>query len=95
VPPARYWTLSLYTPQGALIDNPAKRFGFTSSEILRASDGSFQIAVSRQAHPGNWLPIGSDHGFTLVLRLYDTLFDFGMAKVEAAALPQIDKGRCE
>lgn len=95
VPPARYWTLSLYTPQGALVDNPAKRFGFTSSEILRASDGSFQIAVSRQAHPGNWLPIGSDRGFTLVLRLYDTLFDFGMARVEAAALPQIDKGRCE
>lgn len=95
VPPARYWTVTLYTPKGALADNPAKRFGFTSSEILRAADGSFEIAVSRQAHPGNWLPIGSDRRFALVLRLYDTLFDFGMAKVEAEALPQIAKRRCE
>ncbi|MGO9133228.1 MAG: DUF1214 domain-containing protein [Methylovirgula sp.] len=95
IPPTRYWTLSLYTPTGALIDNPTKRYGFTSAEILRAADGNFQIAVSHQARPGNWLPIGQGRSFALVLRLYDTLFDFGMAKVEAAALPQIAKGRCE
>ena len=95
VPPTRYWTLSLYTPTGALVDNAAKRFAFTSAEILRAADGSFEINVSRQARPGNWLPIGNVPAFALVLRLYDTLFDFGMAKVEAKALPQIVKGHCE
>jgi hypothetical protein len=95
MPPTRYWTLSLYTPKGALVDNAAKRFAFTSAEILRAGDGSFQINVSQQARPGNWLPVGNVAAFTLVLRLYDTLFDFGMAKVEAAALPQIAKGHCE
>lgn len=95
IPPARYWTLALYTPAGSLVDNAAKRFDFTSSEVLRSADGNFEIAVSRQARPGNWLPIGNVAAFTLALRLYDTLFDFGMAKVEAAALPQIDKGRCE
>lgn len=95
VPPARYWTLTLYTPSGALADNPAKRYGFTSSEILRAADGTFEIAVSQKARPGNWLPVTGNRSFALVLRLYDTLFDFGMAKVEATALPQIAKVRCE
>jgi hypothetical protein len=95
IPPTRYWTLSLYTPTGSLVDNAAKRFDFTSAEILRAADGSFEIAVSRNARPGNWLPIGDVPGFALVLRLYDTLFDFGMTRVETAALPQIAKGHCE
>ncbi len=95
VPPTRYWTLSLYAPTGSLVDNPAKRFDFTSAEILRAADGGFEIAVSRHARPGNWLPIGDVSAFALVLRLYDTLFDFGMSKVEATALPQIAKGHCE
>ncbi|MGB8278588.1 MAG: DUF1214 domain-containing protein [Methylovirgula sp.] len=95
MPPTRYWTLSLYTPAGSLVDNPAKRFDFTSAEILRAADGGFEIAVSRHARPGNWLPIGDVPAFALVLRLYDTLFDFGMSKVEATALPQIAKGHCE
>jgi hypothetical protein len=95
VPPSRYWTLSLYSPSGALIDNPAKRFDFTSAEILRAADGTFRIAISRHARPGNWLPVGNTSRFSLVLRLYDTLFDFGMAKVEAKALPKIVRGHCE
>jgi len=95
VPPTRYWTLSLYSPSGSLVDNPAKRFDFTSAEILRAGDGSFQIAVSRNARPGNWLPVGNVPRFTLVLRLYDTLFDFGTAKVEASALPKIVRGHCQ
>ncbi len=95
IPPSRYWTLSLYGPNGSVVDNPAKRFGFTSAEILRAADGSYEITVSRQARPGNWLPVGKVSAFALVLRLYDTLFDFGMSKVEATALPQIVKGHCE
>lgn len=94
IPPTHFWTLSLYSPSGALVANKAKRFGFTSAEILRAADGSFEITVSRHARPGNWLPIGKVSHFVLVLRLYDTLFDIGMAKVEAMALPEIKKGQC-
>lgn len=94
IPVTRYWTLSLYAPNGSLVDNPAKRFGFTSAEILRAADGSFQIAIAGAARPGNWLPIGNVARFALVLRVYDTLVDFGMSNVEATALPQIVKGHC-
>ncbi len=95
IPPTRFWTLSLYSTNGALLDNPAKRFAYTSSEVLRDAAGNVEIAVSRDARPGNWLPIGDVPSFALVLRLYDTLFDFGMSKVEAAALPQIAKVGCQ
>jgi hypothetical protein len=94
VPTTRYWTLSLVTPTGFLIDNPAKRFGFTSAEIVRAPDGTFAIAVARQARPGNWLPLGSAKAYVLMLRLYDTLLDFGTVKAGEAALPKIVRGKC-
>ena len=38
-PAARYWTLSLTDPQGFPVANPADRYGFRSSEILRAGLG--------------------------------------------------------
>lgn len=94
VPPTRYWTLTLLSPRGFLVDNPAKRFGFTSAELLRAPDGTFDITVARHARPGNWLPLGNARPFVLMLRLYDTLLDFGTAKADASAMPQILKGRC-
>jgi hypothetical protein len=95
VPPTRYWTLTLVSPKGSLIDNPAKRFGFTSAEIVRAADGTFDITVARQARPGNWLPLGEAQPFVLMLRLYDTLLDFGTAKLDAEAMPKIVEDRCE
>ena len=95
VPPTRYWTLTLVTSRGYLIDNPARRFGFTSSEIMRTADGAFDITVARQARPGNWLPLGDAQPFVLMFRLYDTLLDFGTAKLDASAMPRILKGRCE
>ncbi len=95
VPSTRYWTLTLTTPKGALIDNLDKRYGFTSAEILRAADGTFDITVARRARPGNWLPLGAPRPFVLMLRLYDTLLDFGTAKADASAMPQIVKGACE
>lgn len=94
VPASRNWSLTLVTPSGALVDNPAKRNGFTSAEILRAADGSFEVAISRQARSGNWLPATVPHAFTLVLRLYDTLLDVGTSNLDKSALPQIRQGAC-
>jgi hypothetical protein len=95
VPSTRYWTLTLVSPAGFLIDNSAKRFGFTSAEIVRAADGTFDITVARQARPGNWLPLGGVQPFILMLRLYDTLLDFGTSKADASAMPKIVRGSCE
>ncbi len=40
-PAARYWTVTLYDPEGRLVANTIDRHGFTSDEIVRDSDGHF------------------------------------------------------
>ena len=42
-PAARYWTLTLYDPEGRLVANTIDRHGFTSEEILRDIEGRFTI----------------------------------------------------
>ncbi len=71
-PAARFWTLTLYSPGGELVANSINRFGFTSQEIVRRADGSFEIVVAPRANPGNWLPTGGIERYVLILRLYDT-----------------------
>jgi hypothetical protein len=71
-PAARFWTLTLYGPGGELVANSINRFGFTSQEIVRRADGSFEIVVAPRANPGNWLPTGGIERYVLILRLYDT-----------------------
>ena len=93
-PQARYWTLTAMTSEGRLFANPAHRNGFTSSEILRAADGGFSIALSTNARPGNWLPLAYRKDFILVLRLYETEFSAGALAFEPANLPVIVKGFC-
>ena len=71
-PQARFWTLTLYDPQGKLVGNSLERHGFTSQEIVRNADGSFDIAVAPRARAGNWLPTGgidSYHAGAAALRL--------------------------
>jgi hypothetical protein len=95
IPSARYWTLTLLSPAGAPIANTADRQGFTSSEVLRASDGQFEITLSRHARPGNWLPIGGTAKFILVLRLYDSELGAPATALDAANLPGLVRSRCE
>ena len=71
-PQARFWTITLYDPEGRLVANSMQRQGFTSQEIIRNADGSFDITVGPRARPGNWLPTGGVEKYLLVLRLYDT-----------------------
>jgi hypothetical protein len=94
VPRARFWTLALLSPDGFPIANMSERYGFTSSEILRGSDGSFSIIIAPQARPGNWLPVGQTQSYVLVLRLYDTELDTGATALAPKDLPSIRKAAC-
>jgi hypothetical protein len=71
-PQARYWTLTLYDLDGRLVANSVQRQGFTSHEIVRRANGTFEIVVGPRARPGNWLPTGRIERYLLVLRLFDT-----------------------
>ena len=71
-PQARYWTITLYDRDGALVRNAVERHGFTSHEIVRRANGTFEITAGPRSRPGNWLPTGSAERYVLLLRLYDT-----------------------
>jgi hypothetical protein len=94
VPAARFWTLTLTDVSGRLVENPAHRYAFTSSEILRRSDNSFAIAVAPAARPGNWLPSESGKRFVLVLKLYDAIASASPAGLAGATTPTLTRRRC-
>jgi hypothetical protein len=93
-PVARFWTLTLYDPQGRLVANSANRYGFTSQEIARRADGSFEIVVAPSARAGNWLPTGGTDQIVLALRLYDTPVGAATRIGREAPMPSISERVC-
>ncbi|SDB31294.1 DUF1214 domain-containing protein [Bauldia litoralis] len=91
-PAARLWTLTAYDQDGRLMANAAQRQGFHSREILRRTDGSFDIVVSPDVQPGNWLPIAGAERFKLVLRLYDTPLTTGTPA--DSTMPDVRREQC-
>jgi hypothetical protein len=94
-PQARFWTLTLYDSDGRLVANSVQRHGFTSQEIVRRADGSFDITVGPRARPGNWLPTGGVEKYVLALRLYDTPVGVATRSGRDAPMPAIIRRRCQ
>ncbi len=94
-PPARYFTLTLYTPSGGLVANSLDRHGFTSQELIRGPTGDFEISVSPRVRPGNWLPTGGIDSYVLVLRFYDTSLGIATRAGREAPMPALQStGNC-
>ena len=93
-PAARFWTVTLYDLDGRLVPNPANRYGFTSQEIARHADGTFEIVLAPRAQPGNWLPTGGIDRYVVVLRLYDTPVGVATRTAKDAPMPAITGGAC-
>ena len=93
-PAARFWTLTLYTVNGELAANSVNRYGFTSQEIVRHADGSFDIAVGPRANPGNWLPTGGVERYSLVLRFYDTAVGVSTKAGREIPMPAVSTRGC-
>ena len=94
-PPARYFTLTLYEPDGKLAANSLDRQGFTSHELIRNQDGSFEITVAPRTRAGNWLPTGGIERYALMLRLYDTPVGVATRTQRDAPMPQIATVGCQ
>ena len=92
-PPARYFTLTLYTPSGQLVANSLDRRSFTSQELVRDASGEFEITVSPRARPGNWLPTGGIDSYILMLRFYDTSLGIATRAGREAPMPAIRSTR--
>lgn len=93
-PAARFWTLTLYDTNGHLVANTLQRYGFTSEEIVRESDGSFEIRMASRSRAGNWLPTGGIERYALMLRLYDTPVGVATRTQRDAPMPAIATVGC-
>lgn len=93
-PQARFWTLTLYEPNGKLVANSIDRQGFTSQEILRRADGSFEIAIAPRTRTGNWLPTSGIDSYVLVLRLYDSPVGVATRAAREAPMPAVSVRSC-
>lgn len=93
-PQARYWTMSLYDSDGFLVPNALNRFGFTSQEITRRSDGGMEVVIAPRARPGNWLPTGGIDRYVVVLRLYDTPVGVSTRASQETPMPSIVQKAC-
>jgi hypothetical protein len=92
--PARLWTLSAYDVDGRLRRNEADRHALASASLLRQTGGDFSIVASREARPGNWLPLGQRSRFILVLRAYEPGVSSLASAFEGLAMPKIARGDC-
>ena len=93
-PAARFWTLTLYDSRGRLVANSLQRYGFTSQEIVRSADGSFDVHVAPRSRAGTWLPTGGIERYSLVLRLYDTPVGVATRTQRDAPMPSIATVGC-
>ena len=93
-PAARFWTLTLYNADGELVSNSVNRFGFSSQEIVRHADGSFEIVVAPRAKPANWLPTGGIEHYVMVLRLYDTAVGVSTKAGHEVPMPSVATRSC-
>lgn len=93
-PAARFWTLTLYDHQGQLVSNSLQRYGFTSQEIVRSADGSFDIRIAPRSRAGNWLPTGGLDRYLLVMRFYDTPVGVSTRSQRDAPMPSIATVGC-
>ena len=93
-PAARFWTLTLYNAAGDLAANSVGRHGFSSQEIVRQADGSFEIVVAPRAQSGNWIPTGGIERYALVLRLYDTAVGISTKAGREVPMPSVTTRGC-
>jgi hypothetical protein len=93
-PQARFWTLTLYDPEGKLVANSVQRHGFTSQEIIRSARGTFEITIGPRARPGNWLPTGGIERYVLALRLYDTPVGLATRSGPDTPMPTVTQKGC-
>lgn len=93
---ALWWSLAAYDQDGRVFLNKADRHAFNSANIFLREDDTFDISISSNARPGNWLPVSGDDTFQLVLRIHwpATLEDSFGAPLLDIGLPSITRIDC-
>lgn len=92
--PANWWSIAVFDDRGRMISNPAQRYAFTSETIALEPDGSFKVALARDARPGNWLPTGGAGRLALVLTVLDPKSAGAAHTNPAAIMPKVTQVQC-
>jgi hypothetical protein len=94
-PATGWWSLSVFDDRGELISNPAQRYAFTSQSIALRPDGTYDVALARDARPGNWLPTGGAGRLALLFTTLDPSTPL-LAKPtdDNKPLPEIKRIKC-
>ncbi len=89
-PVASFWTLQAVAPDGSNVARPDGPQFLESRHIARANDGSLVLYVSHALAPDNWLEIGGNGAFRLVLTLLRSVepFRFRHCGADAAVDPE-------
>ena len=95
LPPARFWTLTVYDPRGRLIDNAADRYGYNSAEVVWRQDSSIEVVLAPRARGGNWIPTAGRERLVAILRLYDAPVGLGSRSGAATEMPAIRQEFCQ
>ncbi len=69
--PNFWWSLTVFDADGRLIPNVLGRSTFTSDTMAINPDGSYLVTLARDAHPGNWLPVGGAGRLALAFTVLD------------------------
>lgn len=90
-----WWSIGIYDTGGALIENDFHRYALTGNTIVRGTNGNYVVRLAKDARPGNWLPVGTDGRFVVMLRAYQPTAASELAgAVRAQQLPTISKVSC-
>jgi hypothetical protein len=92
-PPARLWTVALEDLDGHVMAGENGSAALGSDTLLRAPDGSFEVALSPDPQTGNWISTKGAERFRIVIRLYDTTARTGTA-LTTLFMPRIIRDRC-
>lgn len=93
-PDTRWWSVTAYN-NDHFIPNPGHAYSFSKTTVQREPDGSWNIFVSRDAQPKNWLPSGDQAGeLVLSFRCYNPGANM-IANPATIELPRIIREACQ
>ncbi len=91
-----WWSLALYTEDGQPVKNSNGRSSMNSTTVLRLENGNYNIHLSKQVRPGNWIQISGREPIIIFLRLYGihASKDFSRSNAIEQNLPVIRRMDC-
>ncbi len=92
-PQARWWSLASFDT-GDHSGQISFDESLGSHEVMLENDGTVNITIAREIQPGNWIMSSGDDEFSLLLRIYNPVNNFGGGAALGSELPSIVRKVC-